>query len=278
MTAVPERDDSAIICIGKIMRKASFQMFFLLLSVAVWSADLQQLNQQAGKSVVLLKIYDSAGAELGQGTGFVIQGGVIVTNHHVTEGGSRIEALTGEEKTLDILGLMADDEKNDLAILQAGPHHLTPLSLATQKPEVGTRVVVLGNPLGLSGTLSEGIISGIRPEGIEGEQPGVKETGPLLQISAPISPGSSGSPVLDIDGHVVGVAVSSYRGGQNLNFAIPVAMVAKLLNETKSGRLLKPLQARDTEKWVILRNVIISIAFFIVLIVVIRIVTRGHSG
>jgi S1-C subfamily serine protease len=260
------------------MHKTLSYILLSLLPVLALADDLQQLNKQAGQSVVLLKVYDAAGTELGQGTGFVVAGGVIVTNHHVAEGGSRIDALSGDGKNISILGLLVDDVKNDLALLKPSPHGLQPLPLSTRKTDVGERIWVIGNPLGLSGTLSEGIVSGIRPEGIESDHPRENHTGPLLQISVPISPGSSGSPVLGFDGAVIGVAASTYTSGQNLNFAIPVEMVARLLSESKNGNLVKPLQARDQEKWVILRNLAISAAFFILLLGVLRFSLRGKSG
>jgi len=94
-----------------------------------------------------------------------------------------------------------------------------PLRLSRNFPEIGERVVVIGSPLGLEQTVSEGIVSAIR--GI----------GRLLQITAPISPGSSGSPVVNMKGEVVGVATLQFTQGQNLNFAVSAERISKM----KSG-------------------------------------------
>lgn len=91
-------------------------------------------------------------------------------------------------------------------------------------PELGQRIFAIGNPKGLSGTISEGIISGIR----------VLENNDLYQITAPISPGSSGGPVLNTSGDVIGVSVASLTSGQNLNFAIPAKYVKNLVNNDKN--------------------------------------------
>jgi hypothetical protein len=90
--------------------------------------------------------------------------------------------------------------------------------------KVGDPVFAVGNPRGLEGTLSEGIVSAIRPVGADA----------VLQISAPISPGSSGGPVLDGSARVIGVAAATLKGGQNLNFAIPSAYVSRLVSGLKA--------------------------------------------
>lgn len=87
-------------------------------------------------------------------------------------------------------------------------------------PEIGEKIYAIGNPKGLSGTISEGIVSGLRSDG----------ESKLIQITAPISPGSSGGPVINNEGEVVGVTVGTIASGQNLNFAIPSSLVRVLIN------------------------------------------------
>jgi serine protease Do len=198
--------------------------------------SLKELNQRARGSVVLLKNLDASGEEVAEGTGFVIRDGYILTNHHVVEGASRMQAVLPDKRVLELQGILAQDAGHDLAILKAPVHSLRPLPLmGADRVEPGERVVVLGNPLGFSSTLSDGIVSAWRENGIEEDPEFIK--GPLLQITAPISEGSSGSPVMNLDGEVVGVAVAFYNGGQSLNFAVPASSVRKLLARVNPKRL-----------------------------------------
>ncbi len=218
----------------------SFRMLAVLTALALApplaAVDLKELNHRARGSVVLLKNLDSAGDEVAEGTGFVIQGGYIITNHHVVEGASRMQAVLPDKSVLELPGILAQDAEHDLAILKVPAHHLAPLPLVPPgPPEPGERVVVLGNPLGFASTLSDGIISAYREHGIDDEPDFIK--GPLLQITAPISHGSSGSPVMNLNGEVVGVAVAVFDGGQSLNFAVPASSVRRLLARVNPKRL-----------------------------------------
>ena len=101
---------------------------------------------------------------------------------------------------------------------------------------------MLGNPLGFASSLSDGIISAYREDGIEADEEFIK--GPLLQITAPISHGSSGSPVMNLEGQVVGVAVAVWEGGQGLNFAVPASSVRRLLGRVSPERLERRFTAQ----------------------------------
>jgi serine protease Do len=208
----------------------------LALAAPVAAVDLKELNHRARGSVVLLKNLDAGGQVFAEGTGFVIRGGYILTNHHVVEGASRMQAVLPDKSVLELPGVLAQDAGHDLAILKAPAHHLQPLPLVRPGlTEPGERVVVLGNPLGFSSTLSDGIVSAYRENGIDEDPDFIK--GPLLQITAPISEGSSGSPVMNLNGEVVGVAVAFYDGGQSLNFAVPASSVRRLLARVNPQRL-----------------------------------------
>ena len=127
------------------------------------------------------------------------------------------------------------NEKRDLAVLQVSASSVQPLAIAdSDVVEIGETIYVVGNPKGyLEGTFSEGIVSGIRLE----------ETDKLLQLTAPISPGSSGGPVLNNKGQVIGVSAATIEGGQNLNFAIPSNFLKDLLAQLHSVKPL-PLGAK----------------------------------
>jgi len=170
--------------------------------------------ESALPSVVTLRIYDADGAQLGLGSGFFLEDGRIATNRHVVEGASWVEVYDHEGELLGTAPYAeAISSHVDLAVLPAlGEEHAPGLPLASEPPRVGETVWVIGSPEGLTGSVSSGVVSARRTQGDQ----------TLLQISAPISPGSSGGPVLDASGRVVGIAASILEEGQNLNFAVPV--------------------------------------------------------
>jgi S1-C subfamily serine protease len=172
-------------------------------------------------SVVLVTIDDARGKPLGSGSGFVVDKDVVATNFHVLKGGSSgTVRLVGEPQASKIAGLLAYDATVDVALLSVPGLEAAPLALGdSDAAAIGEKVFVVSNPQDLEGTFSEGIVSGKRK----------LENVRLLQITAPISSGSSGGPVLDAHARVVGVATSSLRSGQNLNFAITADYVAALL-------------------------------------------------
>ena len=190
--------------------------------------DLKELAREARSSVVLLEVFSATGQPRGTGTGFFVDEQTLVTNFHVIEGAAsaRMRLADGGEQVLS--DVMAEDAGADLAILRVEGAAQRGLSLyAGGMVEPGEEVVVLGNPHGLSGTLSTGIVSAWRRNEPELEGFGI----PLIQITAPISPGSSGSPVMNREGEVLGVAVAVHRSGQNLNFAVPVEALTALLSQ-----------------------------------------------
>ena len=233
--------------------------------------DLKDLARDASTSVLQLRVLDVSGREVGSGTGFFVSDdGLLVTNHHVIDAAHQIEAVPAEGTPYAVRGIVAQDEVNDLAVLRIDVDRSRPLPLAAGVvPDPGERVVVLGGPLGLAGSLSEGLVAAIRdPSEVERHKSG---RSPLLQITAAISPGSSGSPVMKHDGEVIGVIVSQFRVGQNLNFAAPVAAVHALLEQAASGTALKPLGSiSTTSRNYYLRNVLVSAFFFLVLFIAVK--------
>ncbi len=255
--------DAGVVASTVMRRRLVFLVTALLTAGPAWlqAQDLKELARNAKYSVVALNILDAFGAELGSGSGFFVDpSGLIVTNFHVIERGRRIEAVLSNERRLEIAGVMATDEDNDLAVLKVDSGPFPALSLGdSASVEAGERVVVLGNPRGLAGTLSEGIVSNVWKD----EMLPHGKRGTALQITAAISPGSSGSPVMNLDGEVVGVAVSQVLGGQNLNFAVPSQAVRELLGRVDASRPPQPLKTATTvSKGAYLRNLGLSLLFF----------------
>ena len=214
------------------MRLARILAVALSMSCACLGQSARQIAQTAFKSVVLLEMNDSQGQPVSLGSGFFIADGVIATNAHVIEGSAGGTAkLVGSEQKFSILGTIALDRHTDLALLKVGDSAPV-LNLGPEtKPAVGDKVYVVGNPLGLEGTFSEGIVSGIRP--VQSEW--------ILQMTAPISPGSSGGPVMNDAGTVIGVAEATFKDGQNLNLAVPVAYLSKLWAASSQNSIVTPL-------------------------------------
>ena len=197
----------------------------------------EDIAEKALAATVYLEMNDKNGKTLGFGSGFFVKPNLIATNYHVIEGAARGTAkLVGQSTTYNIEGFTATDQKNDLAILKVTAYGIKPLSLGdSDTVRIGETVYVAGNPKGLEGTFSNGIISSRRD----------KYTKERLQMTAPISPGSSGGPVLNRKGEVIGVSFAGHRAldAQNLNFAIPSNPLKKLL---KQAKLAKPL-AQDKQ-------------------------------
>jgi S1-C subfamily serine protease len=210
----------------------------LLPSRTARALELPELAARARPSVVLLTVGDAHRDKASTGTGFFVsKDGRIVTNHHVIEGARKVTGTLVDGRTVDIVGLLADDPEGDIAVLQAPAGEYAPLPLGGSAPlRVGDEVVVIGSPLGLSASFSTGVVSALRDRGLLGEQERHDESlaAWAIQITAAVSPGSSGSPIMNRDGEVVGVAVGKV-GGEALNFGVPVDVPKALLARLSPG-------------------------------------------
>ena len=195
-------------------------LIFLIVSSASVCPTFAQVNlahlvKKIQPSVVTVITYDLDKKPLSQGTGFFInKQGHIITNYHVLKGANAAEIKVFNGKTYDIKSVVSIDKKMDLIklLVDIPEAFVQWIEITAAVPSVAERIVVVGSPMGLEQTVSEGIISAIRS---------LPNFGNYYQISAPISPGSSGSPVINMEGKVIGVATFQIVDGQNLNFALP---------------------------------------------------------
>lgn len=203
----------------------------------------QQIARIAFGSTVLLVMEDASGQPLSLGSGFFVRDGEIVSNLHVVKGASRGYAkVVGKTTRYRIEGISGIDSQRDLVLLRVSSLGIPPLILGdSSAAEVGDPVYAVGNPQGLEGTFSQGIISSIREVGSD----------KLLQITAPISPGSSGGPVLNSKGEVIGVSVATFKEGQNLNFAIPSLYLKSLLGRSGPPRSLEEIKPSSSQRTIL---------------------------
>jgi hypothetical protein len=179
---------------------------------------VSQIVAKSAASVVIVR------TPIGLGTGFVVDRGVVATNLHVIAGAGQIVLATSGGKNVPISGIAGLDATHDLALLTF-PKESSPPPLPLRgdaPPSAGDAVIAIGTPQGLAFTVSTGIVSAVR------------EVGPkltLVQTTAPISPGSSGGPLLDDGGRVIGVTTLISTRGQNLNFAVPTQYLVALLGQ-----------------------------------------------
>ena len=183
---------------------------------------INRLVTEVQQAVVTIRTFNPEMEPVGLGTGFFINDqGTLITNHHVLSGAYAATVKTWDGETYSVVSVLAENKTVDLIELSVDipVRQRRWLEVTDTPPRIADQVVVVGSPLGLEQTVSEGIVSAIR------DVPGV---GTIFQVSAPISRGSSGSPVVNGHGQVVGVISFQSQSGQNLNFAVASDNLIKL--------------------------------------------------
>lgn len=179
--------------------------------------------------------------DTGLGSGFVISSrGLVVTNVHVLAGATNAKITLMDGRELPIAHVVAFDEERDVMVLRVkGRARAIPLA-SHNRVVMAQQVFALGNPRGLMATISEGLVSGVRK---------LNDDFLVLQVTAPIAPGSSGGPLFDKYGNVIGVATAGLSGGGDIGFGVPVRYVKDLLKAPKKISLKKfaELTGRQTE-------------------------------
>jgi len=210
----------------------------IILSAFTVSCSYCQINakslvKSAKPAVVTIHCYNSKHEEYGTGTGFFITTTQLVTDRHVIAEASEARCIFSDSVEMVIDGIVAEDSAADLVILEckkAASGHFHPLKLAKQLPEEGEEIIVIGSPLDFGHSVSQGIVSSIRQN---------SPVGTAIQFTAAVSFGSSGSPVLNPKGEVVGIVSLLMNNAENINFAAVAS----------SARNLRPKALMTFPQW-----------------------------
>lgn len=200
------------------------------------SLSAEQIYKKVSGAVVVVHAYNDNDELAAQGSGVVLNDkGYVVTNYHVLSGNIKLKILHDKEIVpyVDIIGI---DVEKDILILKIEAKKFPAVKIGDSKfLNIGQRVYAIGSPMGLENSISEGIISGLRS---------VEELKRnFIQITASISPGSSGGAVVNDKGELIGISTLTAKEGQNLNFAIPIEDVLKV----KIGSYSKNNEYKDFE-------------------------------
>ena len=214
-------------------------------NIAVYKRVLPSVVNITSKALVYNFFYGTVPQE-GQGSGFVLdRAGHILTNFHVVDGANRGIEVTLSNKRRYPAKIVGTDKVHDLALLQISAPDLQPVTLAdSTELSVGQKVYAIGNPFGLSGTMTCGIISSIRtlPAARDSESGSIEDA---IQTDAAINPGNSGGPLLNSRGEVIGINTMIASNGANqssgIGFAIPINTAKAVLADlTRYGRVKRP--------------------------------------
>ncbi|MDY6905362.1 MAG: trypsin-like peptidase domain-containing protein [Thermodesulfobacteriota bacterium] len=205
-----------------------------MLTTTAWAqpgppGDVSGVAARFSDRVVSVVAYQG-GSVSRTGTGFFVNNsGTVATSAHVIHQSGRIEIKTIDGRTAPVVAIIRKNLDTDLAVLDTGLSETAFIDPKTIiRPGAGEKVVVIGSPLGLENTVSDGIISAIRR---------FDDKGPFYQLTAPVSPGSSGSPVLTMDGRIAGIVTFQAAKGQNLNFAVPAFRLTECLNPPPADKI-----------------------------------------
>jgi len=222
-----ERSMKAVLCV--------FFCSFLILRTHAQDLNPAELVERFSPAVVVISSAKD-GQLVGQGSGFIVKDtGVIITNFHVIDGAYPVEIKLKSGDTFEEVSVIDFSARHDIAVLKIKGFDLPTVELGnSNKVRVGEAVTVIGNPLGYEGSVYSGLLSQVR--NFDGYH--------FHQISAPISPGSSGSPVFNAAGQVIGVATATDIEGQNINFSVPINYARGMIDQPVQYDL-KELSAAD---------------------------------
>ena len=203
---------------------------------------VEKLAEQVRASIAVISTADRKGVQSGTGTGFVVQAdGVIATNFHVIGLHRGFSVRLADGETYEPTAILATDRKRDLALIKIEAKGLKPLALGdSDSLKPGQGVFAIGNPLGLDFSVSRGVVA-TPARDVDGNS--------MIQVAMPIEPGSSGSPVLDMDGNVRGVI--AIKTSAAMGFAVPVNHLKSMMENSRPIPMKHWLTigALDAEEW-----------------------------
>lgn len=208
-------------------RTLSLSLFVFCISlntVLAQELNAEQIYAKINDAVVTIYTFDAAGKILSQGSGVVLnEKGWIVTNYHVYAGAEKL-VVKHKERKIEYSSIIGLDVEKDILILKIADHTFPPIPVGNSDLlKVGQKIYAIGSPMGLENTISEGIISGLRAY--------EERTRNFIQVSAAISPGSSGGAVVNAKGELIAITTLTITKGQNLNFAIPINEVLEVYKD-----------------------------------------------
>lgn len=196
--------------------------------------DVKTIIAETKEASFIIYTYDEYGTPKGSGSGFFINAdGIGITNYHVLDGAVKAQLTLSDSTELEIDKVLASDAKWDIikfSVKNPDNKKFKFLKFSNKLVEQGDKVYNISAPMGLEQTVSDGLVSSLRED----------SHGQVVQITAPISPGSSGSAILDENGDVIAVATFLHKGGQNLNFGVAIndSKLAALSQNELKNRLL----------------------------------------
>src|SRR5215510_4222885 len=231
-----------IMSIAKNVRLQVVGLIVLLNSIFAFAQEewVAPVARKSLPSVVTVLSFDGDGKQFGIGSGFIVrEDGLVVTCYHVIQNASAVEVSNREIGSYRVKGAVAVDREMDIAVLKITAEDLPAVPLGdSDQIKLGQGVVAIGNPKGLTGTISAGLISQIREE----------NDFTILQTSAPIYPGNSSGPLINKHGEVIGIVAARVADGPTLGLAVPINYARRALQKNASVKYTIGEMARHEER------------------------------
>ncbi|MBL0143476.1 MAG: trypsin-like peptidase domain-containing protein [Betaproteobacteria bacterium] len=226
----PPKPQAAIVAQKQLRPEASVQVPQAPVVPVLMPRNAEELFGELSRSTARITVHDVSGRAVGLGSGVVIGVGSVITNCHVATAGGSLTVKVGSEQFSASIEIA--DEEYDLCRLSVTGLTAPAVTIGTAESlKTGQKVFAIGAPQGLDLTISDGIVSGMRD----------LPQGRVIQTTAPISPGSSGGPLFDVYGRLVGIMTFQHRTGQNLNFAVPADWIANIRSRSATNPLTESM-------------------------------------